>query len=257
MLDHLLDSDRVWLGLAIGNSHLHWGKFRGATLIETWDTDHLQKSPFEMGWDWLDGRSPLPLVVASVVPPQTEYWRNYPDLNVLKLEDLPLGGLYPTLGIDRALAVLGAGEKLGFPILLIDAGTALTVTGADGDRNLIGGAILPGLGLQFSALANRTATLPNLSIPDSLPRRFAANTGGAIQSGIIYTIIAGIWEFIKAWSAEFPGTKIAITGGDRDRILTYFKSQYPQMGTAIIATPEAIFWGMSTAMIGESRVADK
>lgn len=257
MLDHLLEPDRLWLGLAIGNSHLHWGKFRGATLIETWDTDHLQKSPSEMGWNWIDGRSPLPLVVASVVPAQTQWWENYPHLKVLKLEDLPLGGLYPTLGIDRALAVLGAGEKLGFPILLIDAGTALTVTGADGDRNLMGGAILPGLGLQFSALANRTATLPEISLPEALPPRFASDTGGAIKSGIIYTIIAGIEEFIKAWSEDFPDTKIAITGGDRARILTYFKSQYPNMGTSIIEAPEAIFWGMSTAMIGESRAADK
>lgn len=248
MLDHLFDSDRLWLGLAIGNSHLHWGKFRGATLIETWDTDHLQKSPSEMGWDWIDGRSPLPLVVASVVPAQTQWWENYPHLKVLKLEDLPLGGLYPTLGIDRALAVLGAGEKLGFPILLIDAGTALTVTGADGDRHLVGGAILPGLGLQFSALANRTATLPEIALPDALPPRFASDTDGAIRSGIIYTIIAGMMGFIKAWTENFSDTKIAIAGGDRGRILSYFKRQYPPVGTSIIEAPEAIFWGMSATV---------
>jgi len=44
----------------------------------------------------------------------------------------------------RALAVLGAGKKYGFPCLVIDAGTALTFTGVDRDKKLVGGAIDPG-----------------------------------------------------------------------------------------------------------------
>jgi len=63
-----------------------------------------------------------------VVPNQRELWANYGNLRIITLKDIPLLDLYPTFGIDRALAVLGAGKKYGFPCLVIDAGTALTFT---------------------------------------------------------------------------------------------------------------------------------
>ncbi|HEY9649108.1 MAG TPA: pantothenate kinase, partial [Coleofasciculaceae cyanobacterium] len=130
----------------------------------------------------------LPLYLASVVPAQTTLWQTCPTARVITLEQLPLQGLYPTLGIDRALAVLGAGETLGYPVLVIDAGTALTFTGADAHRQLIGGAILPGLRLQFQALAQGTAALPTVQLPTQLPPRWANQTSSAIESGIIYTV---------------------------------------------------------------------
>ncbi|QJB29504.1 pantothenate kinase [Limnospira fusiformis] len=234
-----------WLGLMIGNSRLHWGKFQAETLVETWDTQHLNQSPLEMGWSWLHQISPVPLFIASVVPEQMQLWQNYPQAEIITLELLPLGGLYPTFGIDRGLAVLGAGNQLGFPILVIDAGTALTLTGVNQNRQLIGGAILPGLGLQFSSLSNRTATLPQVAFPESLPQRWGVNTSEAIASGIIHSMIAGLREFITAWCQEFPHSKISITGGDRIPLMTYLNSQYPKIAALIVDTPEAIFWGMS------------
>jgi type III pantothenate kinase len=182
-----------------------------------------------------------------------QLWQNYPKAEIITLEQLPLGGLYPTLGIDRGLAVLGAGNQLGFPMLVIDAGTALTLTGVNQNRQLIGGAILPGLGLQFSCVANRTATLPQVAFPESLPQRWSLNTSEAIASGIIYSIIAGLREFIAAWCQELPHSKISITGGDRIPLMTYLNSQYPEIAGLILDTPEAIFWGMS-AMVRDRNV---
>jgi type III pantothenate kinase len=119
-----------WLGLMIGNSRLHWAKFENLEIIETWDTEHLSfKENRENILDSVSDK--LPLILASVVPEQTKIWQEYPNLEVITLEQIPLKNLYPTLGIDRALAVLGAGTKLGFPVLVIDAGTALTFTGCD------------------------------------------------------------------------------------------------------------------------------
>lgn len=59
-------------------------------------------------------------------------------------------------------------------ILVIDAGTALTFTAADADQRLVGGAILPGLGLQRSSLAQKTATLPRVEL---LPSPSTATLG--------------------------------------------------------------------------------
>ncbi|MCU0544797.1 MAG: pantothenate kinase [Oscillatoriaceae cyanobacterium Prado104] len=268
----------VKLALAIGNSRLHWALFAGETLQEMWDTepiqvDALQQLSSQEKTEYLvqtvngsieqtasknilnfvttpapNIRSTptlhLPLVLASVVPQQTALWENYPGVRVLTLDKLPLQGLYSSLGIDRALALLGAGTKLGWPILVIDAGTALTFTGADVNQHLVGGAILPGLWLQLSSLGAKTASLPSVSLPENLPQRWAADTASAIQSGVVRVAVAGVRDFIEDWQRLFPSSKIALTGGDRTLLLKYLKEAFPDTVSAVIEAPAAIFWGM-------------
>ncbi|MEL7245054.1 MAG: pantothenate kinase [Cyanobacteria bacterium J06636_27] len=256
----LSNLSKTWLALIIGNSRLHWGLFNQNNLIKAWDTNYLKESEIK---NLIENRnleetlsylstpsSPSPpLFIASVVPSQTKLWKNHPDAKLITLNQISLNNLYPTLGIDRALALLGAGETWGFPILVIDAGTALTFTGADSNRNLIGGAILPGLGLQFSTLTNKTGQLSNVELPQQLPKRYAINTPEAIQSGIIYTLIAGIKDFIEAWLQEFPESQIAITGGDRNLLFNYLKYQYPEITARIIVEKNLILWGIQKTIM--------
>ena len=117
----------------------------------------------------------------------------------------------------------------------------LLLQGADSNCNFIGGAILPGLSLQFSTLTNKTGQLPNVELPQLLPKRYAINTSEAIQSGIIYTILAGIKDFIAAWLQDFPESKIAITGGDRNLLFNHLKSQYPKISQRIIVEKKFSF----------------
>jgi len=262
--------ENLWLALEIGNSRWHWALFIGKTLECVWDTDHLPEFviqqmaqcrtlddlPTEIfPLNKQSGRqkeiiaetsSYLPIFVASVVPQQTALWQNYPHIRIITLDQVPLKGMYPTLGIDRALALWGAGKTWGFPMLVIDAGTALTFTGADANQCLVGGAILPGLGLQFATLGQNTGQLPQLEteVITSLPSRFALNTAEAIQSGVIYTLVAGIKDFIEAWWHLFPEGKIAIKGGDRTLLINYLQAQFPKIATRLIMEPNLIFWGM-------------
>ena len=146
--------DSAWLALIIGNSRLHWAWFIGEKLQQAWDTPHLPASvvqqlancqnladfPKEIlpdnsckgGFikdvcsqtDNLRKPAPtnpclIPLYIASVVPSQTEFWQAYPSVNLITLDKIPLLGVYPTLGSDRALALWGAGETYGYPILVI------------------------------------------------------------------------------------------------------------------------------------------
>jgi type III pantothenate kinase len=131
-------------------------------------------------------------------------------------------------------------------MLVIDAGTALTFTGADDNQCLVGGAILPGLGLQFATLGQKTGQLPLVETPNSasLPTRFALNTPEAIQSGVIYTLIAGVKDFIEAWWCLFPEGRIAIKGGDRTLLFNYLQTLYPAIATRLIVEPNLTFWGM-------------
>ncbi|MGK7900999.1 MAG: pantothenate kinase [Hormoscilla sp.] len=258
--------DQQWLALAIGNSRLHWAIFVGATLKATWELDHLpvdRETAIIQQWvagdwpeaifppslvpSWLTSIShsrPIPLYLASVVPRKTRLWQAYPHARAIALEQLPLKGLYPTLGIDRALAVLGAGTELGWPVLVIDAGTALTFTAADAHRQLVGGAILPGLRLQLQSLAANTASLPVVNARPSLPTRWAKSTADAISSGIVYTLLAGMVDFIADWCRQFPETAIALTGGDRATLLSYLSAYAPAIAAKVICDPHLIFWGM-------------
>ncbi|HEY9729030.1 MAG TPA: pantothenate kinase [Chroococcales cyanobacterium] len=255
--------ERSWLALMIGNSRLHWAWFVDGTLDRAWDTSHLSAAAVERLSQRLasgilpegilpphvasvasDTSKPLPVYMASVVPEQTTLWQGYPPAKTITLADVPLVGLYPTLGVDRALALLGAGETLGYPVLVIDAGTALTFTGADSQQRLIGGAILPGLRLQFQSLARNTAALPAIQLPSQLPSRWATKTPAAIESGVIYTVLAGMRDFIEDWCCQFPDSQIALTGGDSHLLLAYLQSQLPKTERQPIADPYLIFWGM-------------
>jgi type III pantothenate kinase len=115
---------------------------------------------------------------------------------------------------------------------VIDGGTALTITGVDSDRNLVGGAILPGINLQRQSLAWGTASLPtvNLGIDlgilrETLPPRWAKETSQAIASGIIYSHLAGIRDFIRDWQQQYPTSAIALTGGDGALLNRAFQTQ--------------------------------
>lgn len=253
--------DSAWLALMIGNSRLHWAYFLGDRLESTWDSEHLTDplsppsppilgeifgtaSPSIGGREGAAQQMNLQIVLASVVPGQTKLWQDYPNLQILTLDQIPLQHTYPTLGIDRALALWGAGETVGWPALVIDAGTALTFTGGDRERKLIGGAILPGLSLQLRSLAQKTAALPAIALPQTLPNRWAQNTPEAIQSGIIHTVVAGVADFIQAWWQDFPGSAVVITGGDRDLLHHYLRLQYPAIAEQVQVDPNLIFWGI-------------
>jgi type III pantothenate kinase len=226
----------LWLALSIGNSRHHWGAFQGQQLQATWDIANVQM-PAELamesgqlaqqlqalpGWPSTVqlGMHLPPLWLMAVVPSYRQRWLGYPQLHQLGLENIPLGNLYPSLGVDRALAVWGAGVTYGFPVLVIDGGTALTFSGANAAAQFCGGAILPGLGLQFRALAQDTAALPQVSpISPELPPRWGMDTPNAISSGILYTMLAGVRDFIEDWQQQYPESAILFTGGDGEYLL--------------------------------------
>lgn len=275
----------AWLALMIGNSHLHWAWFDHSTLQRTWDTPHLSaeavacliKHRFDFNRCFPPAKglpiasqematigdrenavidASLPLWIASVVPAQAQLWAHQAELNPIKthqltLDQIPLRHLYPTFGIDRALALWGAATVYGLPVLVIDAGTALTFSGADANAHLVGGAILPGLGLQLRSLAQHTAALPTLNNHlDALNRslssipRWATNTPDAMISGVVYTLIAGLRDFVQDWRKAYPTSAIVLTGGDSQLLFHYWQQQEPKISSIASVDRQLVFWGM-------------
>ncbi len=243
MLDRI--AKKVWIANAIGNSRYHWAWFLNTQLQASWDTDYVNTDVIERFLAVGNGEpllellpidlreiikerqlaiDLLPIYLCSVVPTQTVIWQKLPQVKHITLADIPLLNLYPTLGIDRALAALGACQHYGYPSLVIDGGTALTITGINRDRSLTGGAIMPGLKLQFRSLFVGTAALPEVILPAQLPPRWSADTTGAIASGVLHVISSGIRDFINDWQQLFPDSKVIFTGGDGEILAGYLQS---------------------------------
>jgi len=257
-----------WIALSIGNSRLHWAWFLGTKVQEVWQTPYLDATDINIlvtnpkaAWraapallsSLNQGAKALPeLWIASVVPEQTACWQVYPGVRIISLNQVPLQDTYPTLGVDRALALWGGGQIYGWPILVIDAGTAMTLTGADANCKLIDGAILPGLSLQVRSLFRSTAALPLAELPKYLPHRWARTTLEAIQSGTIYTVLAGIRDFIQAWWEVYPQSQLILTGGDQAALLNYLQDgpsenqRAAAWASQLIGDPDLIFWGMQS-----------
>ncbi|MFP4221179.1 MAG: type III pantothenate kinase [Phormidium sp.] len=248
-----------WLAVALGNSRNHWAQFESGAIAAWGHSRHLQAAETEVSLanlPWWSCLSPeVPLVVAGVVPEQWQRLHQYvpprtPIYNLGSLP-LPLGGVYPGFGLDRGLAALGAGQRWGFPLLLIDGGTALTFTGFDEGRSLVGGAILPGVALQYRALVEGTALDETGGIMGAdLPSRWALETGEAIRSGILYTLLAGVEQFIQQWQQRFPESAMVLTGGDGARLAAGLRAIAPQVAAKVVLDEEVLFWGMA-AMVGQ------
>jgi type III pantothenate kinase len=71
-----------------------------------------------------------------------------------------------------------------------------------------------------------------------------------MQSGVIYTLVAGIKDFIEAWWRDFPQGNVAITGGDRTLLVNYLQSQFPEIAARLMVEQNLIFWGMRSPLPG-------
>jgi type III pantothenate kinase len=222
-------NQRIWLALSIGNSRYHWAWFIDSKLQSSWDIAYF---PDEM----------LSQIVSA----------NLTNFDLSKLLPIDLQHQIATNRLNIAkLAILGAGGKYGYPVLVIDGGTALTFTGVDDRRSLVGGAILPGLRLQFRSLATGTAALPELELPATLPARWSENTSDAIYSGILSTITAGIKDFILDWDRLFPHSSIVFTGGDGEILVRYMQSILPEALTCRVRFDRLLlFHGIANVVAG-------
>ena len=248
-------SQNIQIGLSIGNSRYHWAWFLDTKLQSSWDTEYLTIDRFSSLFPIdlqsiietnLTDTNSIPIYLVSVVPNQTAIWQQLLQVKLITLADIPLLNLYPTLGVDRALAAFGAGEIYGYPVLVIDGGTALTITGIDRNHCLIGGAILPGLRLQLRSLAVGTAALPAVELPRQLPPRWSNNTPGSIASGVLHTVSAGISAFIQDWQQLYPQSQIVFTGGDGAVLINYLQAN---LSISVELDYDLLFHGLSAILV--------
>ncbi len=148
---------------------------------------------------------------------------------------LPIQNKYrspQSLGKDRLAAAVGASARFpGQNLLIIDAGTALTVDLVTSKQEYLGGNISPGLNMRFEALHRFTDNLPRLAPEESTGTAEVKITGqspdqhgpgdllgddtaGAITAGVQNGIIFEVDEYINRLKIRYPDLQVIITGGD-------------------------------------------
>jgi len=139
------------------------------------------------------------------------------------LADIPLQAMPPWLGVDRALVGWRAWQLSGAPVLVADAGTALSLTRVDAAGQFVGGRLMAGAALQLRALAEGTAQLPQARVPkgtaDCMPSEMAAGlwpmeTEAAMGSGVLWGMAGAIAIAARQIWAEQPDCQLWLTGGD-------------------------------------------
>lgn len=125
------------------------------------------------------------------------------------------------LGADLVVGAVGAMDAYTMPCVIIDMGTATTISVIDRNGTFLGGAIAAGVRLTLKALTENTAQLT--SIPIEAPKSvIGANTVECMQSGLVYgtaAMLDGMLNMIEDELGEIP--TVVATGGLSKEIIAH------------------------------------
>ena len=117
------------------------------------------------------------------------------------------------VGSDLIVAAVAAIQEYGAPLLLVDMGTATTITAVDASGTFLGGCICPGVKISMEALTGRTAQLPGISLEEP-QRAIGRNTRDCMRSGIMFGAAAMLDGLLDRMEAELGvPVKVIATGG--------------------------------------------
>lgn len=116
-------------------------------------------------------------------------------------------------GADLVVGSVAALREHKPPLIIIDMGTATTMTVLDENGALIGGCICPGVKISMDALTDRTALLPGLQL-DQPKKAIGRNTIDCMRSGIMMGNACMLDGMVERMEAEL-GSKATViaTGG--------------------------------------------
>ncbi len=220
------------LTLDIGNTNIVIGGFSGDTLLFTERmASDLHRTVLEYSFTishvlelyQIPLASLEGIILSSVVPPLTETLRQVfakmTDAPLLivgenAVTDLPLCMDHPsTVGSDLIVDAVAAKVQYGCPVIVIDMGTATTLSIVAKDGSYVGTIILAGARIALDSLVSGTAQLPHIGL--TVPERVIAdNTVDSMRSGLIYGSAACLDGMIdRIWAELGYETQIVATGG--------------------------------------------
>lgn len=162
-------------------------------------------------------------IVSSVVPPITNAVKNALtfitghktiEADIHANHGLKIRSDNPNeLGNDLIVAAVAALKEHKPPLIIIDMGTATTVSVIDKEGYFLGCIIAPGIKISMEALSTKASQLPSISL-EAPSHVVGTNTAECMQSGIIYGNAAMIDGLIDRIEEEIGSkTTVVATGG--------------------------------------------
>ncbi len=147
------------------------------------------------------------------------------------------------VGTDRIADAIAATHRFpGEDLIVVDFGTATTIEVVTGERDYLGGAILPGVRLSMEALDAGTAKLPAVEIV-APTLAIGRSTTESIQAGLYFGTLGAIRLLIDRITEEaFAGRRpiVVATGG--------FSSLYRDEPDFDHVIPDLILHGLRLAL---------
>ena len=122
------------------------------------------------------------------------------------------------LGSDLVVDAVAAMHQYPVPLIVIDMGTATTMSVIDKDKKYIGGVIIPGLRVATDSLISKTSQLPKISL-ETPPHAIGKNTIDCMKSGAIFGNAALIDGMIDRIEGELGMTATIIATGGLARFI--------------------------------------
>lgn len=127
------------------------------------------------------------------------------------------------LGSDQAVDAVAAIKEYPVPLIVIDMGTATTISVIDNNKCYLGGLIMTGMGVAADALIARTAQLPKINF-EAPSKIIGTNTIDCLKSGMLYSNACAIDGIVERIEDEL-GKKCTVvaTGGLSDLVIPLCK----------------------------------
>lgn len=221
------------LVIDVGNTNITYGVYNEDKLVTTFRMmSNVERTSDEYGMmlkgllvnNGIEANSLKGAIIASVVPKVmhalTGGVKRYLGINPIIVGPGTKTGIKITsenpreIGADRIVDVVGAYNKYGGPVLVIDFGTATTYDLVTEDGCFGVGITAPGIKISAKALWTDTAKLPEIEIkkPASI---LAGETISSMQAGLVYGQIGATEYIIKQVKREsgLSSMKVVSTGG--------------------------------------------
>lgn len=174
-------------------------------------------------------------IISSVVPQITGIAKLAAE-KILKKEVMVLGPGVKTglnivmdnpgqLGADLVADAVAGLASYPVPLVVIDMGTATTISVVNGKKQYIGGMIMPGVGISLDALTARASQLSGISI-DAPRHIIGKNTIECMKSGVLYSNAAALDGIIDRIEEELgEKTTVIATGGLAKKIVPHCRKE--------------------------------
>ena len=174
-------------------------------------------------------------IISSVVPQITGIAKLAAE-KILKKEVMVLGPGVKTglnivmdnpgqLGADLVADAVAGLASYPVPLVVIDMGTATTISVVNSKKQYIGGMIMPGVGISLDALTARASQLSGISI-DAPRHIIGKNTIECMKSGVLYSNAAALDGIIDRIEEELgEKTTVIATGGLAKKIVPHCRKE--------------------------------